>query len=65
VSIDGESWVEVAVKRDGAVVAAPYVWAGPGAAWARFVRVTLLARDFLHLDQVEVYGRFVPAEPAW
>jgi hypothetical protein len=38
-------------------VEAPVVWAGPGTAWARFVRVTLLGRNFLHLNQVEVFGR--------
>lgn len=56
VSIDGSAWVELVEKRDGAPLAEPYVWAGPGAAWARYVRVTLLGRNFLHLDQVEVYG---------
>jgi hypothetical protein len=57
VSIDGESWADIVVKRDGAAVAVPYVWEGPGKAWGRFVRITLLGRDVLHLDQVEVYGR--------
>ncbi|HYP63566.1 MAG TPA: glycosyltransferase [Acidocella sp.] len=57
VSIDGEAWVELIEKRDGAVVEAPFIWNGPGTAWARFVRITLLARDFLHLNQVEVFGR--------
>ncbi|NNM56169.1 discoidin domain-containing protein [Acidocella sp.] len=60
VSIDGASWTEVARKEDdevvGGIEGAPFVWAGPGAAWARFVRVTLLGRDYLHLDQVEVFG---------
>jgi hypothetical protein len=56
VSIDGISWVDVLEKRDGAVVTAPVVWAGPGTAWARFVRVTLLGRNYLHLAQVEVFG---------
>ncbi len=66
VSIEGEVWIEIARKEDGAVVGGiiggPYVWNGPGTAWARFVRVTLLGRDYLHLDQVEVYG--APAAPA-
>ncbi len=57
VSIDGSAWVEVLEKRDGAAVTAPVVWNGPGTAWARFVRVTLLGREFLHLNQVEVFGR--------
>ncbi len=58
VSIDGDSWVDVLEKRDGQAVEAPVVWAGPGTAWARYVRVTLLGRDFLHLNQVEVFGHF-------
>jgi hypothetical protein len=65
VSIEGEFWIEIARKEDNAVVGGiiggPYVWNGPGTAWARFVRITLLGRDYLHLDQVEVYGS--PAEP--
>jgi hypothetical protein len=61
VSIDGQAWTELARKTDdqvtGGVVGGPYVWRGPGAAWARFVRLTLLGRDYLHFDQVEVFGR--------
>ena len=53
VSIDGDSWVEIASTRNAP---APFIWAGPGTAWARFVRVTLLGRDYLHLDQLEVFG---------
>lgn len=62
VSIDGQAWIELARKTDGqvtgGVVGGPYIWRGPGAAWARFIRVTLLGRDYLHFDQVEVFGRF-------
>lgn len=61
VSIDGEAWVELIRKEDNEVVGGisnvPFAWNGPGTAWARFVRVTLLGRDYLHLDQVEVFGR--------
>jgi hypothetical protein len=57
VSIDGDAWVELAEKRDGEVVGEPYIWNGPGTAWARFVRVTLLGHNYLHLAQVEVFGR--------
>lgn len=60
VSIDGAAWSEIARKEDDAVVGggdgAPFIWNGPGTAWARFVRVTLLGSDYLHLDQVEVFG---------
>jgi len=38
-------------------VGKPYIWNGPGTAWARFVRVTLLGHNYLHLAQVEVFGR--------
>jgi hypothetical protein len=60
VSIDAETWIEIARKEDGAVVGGikggKFVWNGPGTAWARYVRITLLGRDYLHLDQVEIYG---------
>ncbi|MDE2239653.1 MAG: glycosyltransferase family 2 protein [Rhodospirillales bacterium] len=56
-SIDGESWVTLAEHHDEPPREAPFIWSGPGTAWARFVRVTLLGRNFLHLDQVEVFGR--------
>ncbi|OYV39646.1 MAG: hypothetical protein B7Z80_06675 [Rhodospirillales bacterium 20-64-7] len=60
VSIDGEAWAELAAKRDGEIVGQAeraYVWSGPGAAFGRFVRVTLLGTGYLHLAQVEVFGR--------
>lgn len=61
VSIDGIAWVELTRKEDeivvGGVTGAPFIWDGPGTAWARYVRVTLLGRDYLHLDQVEVFGQ--------
>ncbi len=60
VSIEAEAWIEIARKEDDAVIGGiyggKYVWNGPGTAWARYVRITLLGRDFLHLDQVEIYG---------
>ena len=60
VSIDEQVPVELARKEDDQVVggigSATFIWNGPGSAFGRFVRITLLGRDFLHLDQVEVYG---------
>jgi glycosyltransferase involved in cell wall biosynthesis len=60
ISIDGDSWAEIARKEDGVVVGGtvdgPFVWNGPGTAWGRFVRITALGQTYLHLDQVEVYG---------
>jgi hypothetical protein len=59
VSIDGEYWAELARTPEGEVIGgkttAPYKWAGPGTAWGRYVRVTLLGVGYLHLDQVEVF----------
>jgi len=59
VSYDGASWMSLVRKTDDAVAGGlrgeRFVWRGQPAA-ARFVRVTLLARDFFHLDQVEVFG---------
>lgn len=59
VSIDGTSWAELVAKRDGTpvgnLISGPFIWSGPGAAWGRYVRVTLLGEDYLHLDQVEVF----------
>jgi len=67
VSIDGTAWAELAAKRDdeilGTYLTGPFIWSGPGTAWARYVRVTLLGHEFLHLDQVEVYGT-LPASAA-
>ncbi len=61
VAIDGESWAEIYRKTDdepvGNFMTEPFIWRGPGTAWARFVRVTLLGGDYLHLDQVEIFGR--------
>ncbi len=51
-SIDGESWVELA----RASCAGPYIWAGPGTAWARHVRVAALGGSTAPLDRVDVYG---------
>jgi hypothetical protein len=55
--------MEIARKEDGAVVggvgSTPFIWNGPGTAFGRYVRITLLGRDYLHLDQVEVFGTFV------
>ncbi len=57
VSIDGTTWVEISHKQDDQpLTGGPFIWDGPGTAWARFVRITLLGRDYLHLDQVEVFG---------
>jgi glycosyltransferase involved in cell wall biosynthesis len=60
-AIDDASWVEIYRKDDdtpvGGILTEPFIWDGPGSAWARFVRITLIAHDCLHLDQVEIFGR--------
>jgi hypothetical protein len=56
VSIEGEIWMEIFAKQDDTSLGVPFIWNGPGTAWGRFVRVTLLGTNYLHLDQVEVYG---------
>jgi hypothetical protein len=63
ISIDGQARVELVRKEDDALVGgvggAPFIWNGPGTAFGRFVRITLLGRDYLHLNQVEVYGTLI------
>lgn len=58
VSIDGEVWAEIARENNNIPIECnnnPYIWREPWPAWGRYVRVTLLGTEFLHLDQVEVY----------
>jgi hypothetical protein len=38
----------------------PFEWIAPRPVEARHVRVTLLGRDYLHLDQVEIIGTATP-----
>ncbi len=57
---DGERWETAFAKTDGVafggVDGQPFIWRPGRPMDARFVRIQLLGRDFLHLDQVEVYG---------
>lgn len=59
-SDDERTWHEALVKRDdglvGGIDEGPLIWVAEGTVSARFVRVQLLGRNYLHLDQVEVYG---------
>jgi hypothetical protein len=61
-SIDGTSWVELCERTDesasGPIPPGVSIWAGPGQAWARYVRVTGLDDAPLAFDQVEVFGKF-------
>jgi hypothetical protein len=64
-SEDGRSWVLWAVKLDDVVFGGadgnPYVFAFAPPFRARFVRITLIGEGFLHLDEIEVYGKRVAA----
>ncbi len=63
VAFDPGDWIEVYRKDDDAPVGGigdPFVWRPALSAFARFVRITLCDRNFLHLDQVEVWGRAPP-----
>jgi hypothetical protein len=59
VSPDGSVWREVFRKTDdtifGGIDGFPLRWI-TAPVEARFFRITLLARTFLHFDQVEIYG---------
>ena len=60
VSQDGQTWRE-AFRKDtdepfGGVDGFPLRWTPEPPAEGRFVRVSLIGRTCLHLDQVEVYG---------
>jgi hypothetical protein len=53
-------WKPVFRKTSEAVVGcakyAPYVWTPDEPVLARFVRIQLIGKQFLHLDQVEIFG---------
>lgn len=53
VSIEGTAWVTLLMRRDDA--AEPVIWAGPGTAWARFVRVVPLGPGGV-VPRIEVFG---------
>ena len=60
VSPDGHRWETAFSKTDdslfGGVDGDPFIWRPSPRVPARFVQVQLLETQFLHLDQVEVYG---------
>ena len=59
-SDDDVTWQVLHEKRDpapvGGVDGAPYILRLEGARCGRFLRIRLLRTEYLHLDQVEVYG---------
>ncbi|OZB39596.1 MAG: hypothetical protein B7X48_08230 [Acidiphilium sp. 34-60-192] len=66
VSALGRDWVEVLRKDDefifGGADGDPLIWRATAPITARYVRVSLLQRNPLHLDQVQVFGRYVGLE---
>jgi len=64
VSNDDIFWRDVARKTDDSIVggihSAPFSFTPRGKIIARYVRVLAPGRTYLHLDQVEVYGRPLP-----
>jgi hypothetical protein len=59
-SVDGNHWVLRGAKLDGALFGGldgrPYAFRFSPAFSARFVRVGMIGTEFLHFDEVEVYG---------
>ena len=61
-SADGRDWVSQVRRRPdagdfgGGPAPVPFVWSALEPVPARFVRIQILERDYLHLDQVEVFG---------
>ena len=60
VSQDGSEWEEIFRRTDpeafGGMDSTPFHWAASSRVVARYVRVQLLKPEFLHLDQVQVFG---------
>lgn len=65
VSDDGVEWSVIAeavlAEAFGGLDGHPFVWTVPGPCVARYLRVTVIGRTYLHLDQVVVYGCLVRA----
>lgn len=68
VRLGARDWTPVFRKTDGSMFGGadgmPFIWHPGQPVRAEQIRVRLIGRDFLHLDQVEVYGEPVPAQPA-
>jgi hypothetical protein len=62
-STDGERWTLLFGTEPGQVFGGcssgrPLLWSAEEPAWIRFVRILVPRREYLHLSEVEVYGRF-------
>jgi hypothetical protein len=62
---NGDDWVEIHSKEDdlpvGSLLTGPFKLDLDPALAFRFMRIVMLGEDFLHLDQVEIYGDAVNA----
>jgi hypothetical protein len=69
-SLDGTNWTTVSVVRSASPLlleAGPNIpcqWIGAFAHSARFVRITILRKECLHLAAVQVHGRPASAQPS-
>lgn len=59
-SIDGNVWTKLSEWHGETGLSEPFIWTSSGNIQGRFVRLTLLGRNFLHLNQVEVFGTLGP-----
>lgn len=63
VSLQGESWQRVLVRDGGPMIGGidgdPFRMLADPPLQARLVRLTVLRHEYLHLDQVEVYGEYL------
>jgi len=66
VSDDNQNWRCLFQKTDDAIVhghrLTPFTWTPPRATVARFVKIILPSRTYLHLEQVEIYGEWILEE---
>jgi hypothetical protein len=60
ISPDSNSWSEIYAKEDnlpvGSLVTGPFVLDVSTPVAFRYLRLVMIGEDFLHLDQVEIYG---------
>ncbi len=61
VSNDDDSWTTVFRKNTsdllrGPTLKSPFIWIPEEQVWGRYFRIQLLERQYLHLEQVELYG---------
>lgn len=59
-SQDGQNWTVLNIRDEdtpfGGVIGHPYEWRPTSPVRLRFFRIQLLGRNYLHLDQVQIFG---------